>query len=76
MDELQIPVHAGDHSRGVEGAAATLVIYGDYECPYTRQAYRIVQRLLAEEPDHLHFVFRHFPLPQHPSARPARVRGC
>jgi protein-disulfide isomerase len=72
MDELQVPVHAGDHARGAEGAPATLVIYGDYECPYTRQAYRIVQRLLAEEPNHLRFVYRHFPLTSiHPHAQHA-----
>jgi protein-disulfide isomerase len=72
MAELQVPVHAGDHSRGGEGAPATLVIYGDYECPYTRQAYRVVQRLLAEEPEVLRFVFRHFPLTSiHPHAEHA-----
>ncbi len=72
MAELQIPIHDGDHVRGAEGAPATLVIYGDYECPYTRQAYRIVQRLLADEPDALRFVFRHFPLTSiHPHAQHA-----
>jgi protein-disulfide isomerase len=72
MAELQVPVHAGDHMRGAESAQVTLVIYGDYECPYTRQAYRIVQRLLAEEPDQLRFVFRHFPLTSiHPHAEHA-----
>ena len=62
MADLTIPVRDRDHVRGVETAPATLVMYGDYECPYTRQAYRVVQRLLAEEPEHLRFVFRHFPL--------------
>ena len=72
MSELQVSAHAGDHTRGAEGAPATLVMYGDYECPYTRQAYRIVQRLLAEEPDALRFVFRHFPLTSiHPHAQHA-----
>jgi protein-disulfide isomerase len=47
----------------------TLVLYGDYECPYTRQAYRVVQRLLADENGTLRFVFRHFPLTSiHPHA--------
>ena len=69
---LQTPVHAGDHVRGAEDAPATLVMYGDYECPYTRQAYRAVQRVLASEPDHLRFVFRHFPLSRiHPHAEHA-----
>lgn len=72
MAELKVPVHAGDHVRGAEDGAASLVMYGDYECPYTRQAYRVVQRLLTAEPGELRFVFRHFPLTGiHPHAQHA-----
>lgn len=35
----------GDHARGGGPRAVELVMYGDYECPYTRAAYRNVQRL-------------------------------
>jgi hypothetical protein len=28
------------HWRGGEGAAVTLVVYGVYECPYSRMAFR------------------------------------
>jgi protein-disulfide isomerase len=70
--DLQIPIHAGDRTRGAEDAPAALVMYGDYECPYTRAAYRVVQKLLAGEPDELRFVFRHFPLTSiHPHAQQA-----
>jgi protein-disulfide isomerase len=70
--ELKVPVHAGDHARGAEDSAASLVMYGDYECPYTRQAYRVVQMLLTAEPDELRFVFRYFPLTGiHPHAQHA-----
>jgi protein-disulfide isomerase len=69
---LREPVHVGDHVRGTGDIPATLVIYGDYECPYTRQAYHAVQRVLAEEPHQLRFVFRHFPLTRiHPHAEHA-----
>ncbi len=72
MADLQIPIHAGDRARGAEDAPAALVMYGDYECPYTRAAYRVVQKLLAGEPDALRFVFRHFPLTSiHPHAQQA-----
>ena len=72
MATLTVPVHESDHVRGAETAPATLVLYGDYECPYTRQAYRAVQRLLSQEPDTLRFVFRHFPLTSiHPHAQHA-----
>jgi len=72
MADLQMPVRAADHVRGAETAPVTLVIYGDYECPYTRQAYRAVQRVLPAAPDTLRFVFRHFPLTGiHPHAEHA-----
>jgi protein-disulfide isomerase len=69
---LQVPVHAGDHVRGGIEGPVTLVMYGDYECPYTRQADRSVQRMLGAEPERLRIVFRHFPLSGiHPHAEHA-----
>jgi len=55
-----------DHVRGSRGP--TLLIFGDYECPYTRAAYRSVQSLEADGVS-FRFVFRHFPLVEiHPHA--------
>jgi formate-nitrite transporter family protein len=55
-----------DHVHGSDGP--TLLIYGDYECPYTRLAYRSVQFLEADGVP-FRFVFRHFPLVEiHPHA--------
>jgi formate-nitrite transporter family protein len=55
-----------DHVRGSRGP--TLLIFGDYECPYTRLAYRSVQFLEADGVP-FRFVFRHFPLFEiHPHA--------
>lgn len=52
--------------RGSRGP--TLLIYGDYECPYTRLAYRSV-RFLEADGVPFRFVFRHFPLVEiHPHA--------
>ena len=33
------PVGERDHAQGPVDAPATLTIYGDYECPYTRRAH-------------------------------------
>ena len=45
-----------------------LLIFGDYECPYTRAAYRSVQSLEADGVP-FRFAFRHFPLVEiHPHA--------
>src|ERR687891_1374471 len=55
-----------DHVRGSDGP--TLLIFGDYECPYTRLAYRSVRSLEVEGVP-VRFVFRHFPLVEiHPHA--------
>ena len=57
---------ARDHVRGSRGP--TLLMFGDYECPYTRIAYRSVQFLEADGVP-FRFVFRHFPLVEiHPRA--------
>jgi protein-disulfide isomerase len=57
-----------DHVRGAE-AAPLLVEYGDYECPYSRQAFREIERVERRLESGVRFVFRHFPLTEiHPHA--------
>ena len=50
---------ARDHWRGGDGAV--ILEFGDYECPYSRQAFRAIEQLQAEDAS-LRFVFRHLPL--------------
>jgi protein-disulfide isomerase len=57
-----------DHVRGPEDAPL-LVEYGDYECPYSRRAFREIERVERRLDGGLRFVFRHFPLTEiHPHA--------
>ena len=57
-----------DHVRG-PADAPVIVEYGDYECPFSRQAYRAIQRVEAELGGAVRFAFRHFPLTEiHPHA--------
>jgi protein-disulfide isomerase len=59
---------AVDHVRG-PAQARLLVEYGDYECPYSRRAFREIQRVERELTGGLRFAFRHFPLTEiHPHA--------
>jgi len=63
------PVSERDHRQGPATAAVTLVQYGDYECPYTRQSTTIVRAIQQQLGDQLRFVFRNFPLTEiHPHA--------
>jgi protein-disulfide isomerase len=62
-----------DHVRG-EAGAPVILEYGDYECPYSRQAFRAIERVERELSGHVRFAFRHFPLTQiHPHALAASV---
>ena len=66
---LVIPVSERDHSQGPATAAVTLVQYGDYECPYTRQSTTMVRAIQQQLGEQLRFVFRNFPLTEiHPHA--------
>jgi protein-disulfide isomerase len=72
MTTLKTPITPEDHIQGPENAAATLVEYGDYECPSCGQAYPIVKRVQKHFGKELRFVFRNFPLNEmHPDAESA-----
>src|SRR6266536_1490651 len=59
---------AVDHVRG-SSAGRLIVEYGDYECPYSRQAFREIERVERQLGEGVRFAFRHFPLTEiHPHA--------
>src|SRR5215213_3849424 len=62
------PVGESDHVLGPESAPATLIEYGDYECPHCRQLHPIIRELMRRT-EGLRSVYRHFPLTKvHPHA--------
>ena len=66
---LSVEISADDHLRGSLTASSRLLIYGDYECPYTRKALISVATVREELGDSLVFAFRNFPLTEiHPHA--------
>ncbi len=67
--DLAVAVSERDHCQGPATAAVTLVQYGDYECPYTRQSTTVVRAIQRQLGERLRFVFRNFPLTEiHPHA--------
>jgi protein-disulfide isomerase len=59
---------AVDHIRG-STAGRLILEYGDYECPYSRQAFREIERVERQLSGGVRFAFRHFPLVEvHPHA--------
>jgi protein-disulfide isomerase len=70
--ELTPPVSAEDHVSGPERAEFELVMYGDFQCPYSTAAYPIIRRMRDQMAVRLLFAFRHFPLRHiHPDAERA-----
>lgn len=62
------PVGDDDHTLGPESAPATMIEYGDYECPYCRRLHPLIRELMRRT-EGLRFVYRHFPVTKiHPHA--------
>lgn len=64
------PVTPRDHLRGSPDAPVKIVEFGDTECPMCKRFHPTLQRILAEYPGKVAWVFRHFPIDDiHPKAR-------
>lgn len=72
MTDLTPPLSAEDHVEGPDHAPLELVMFGDFQCPYTAAAHPIVRRVRDRLGNRLLFAFRHFPLRDvHPDAQRA-----
>ncbi len=57
-----------DHVRG-SPVGHLIIEYGDYECPYSRQAFHAIEQVEKQLGGNMRFAFRHFPLTSiHPHA--------
>jgi protein-disulfide isomerase len=61
----------GSPSKGPANAPIELVEFSDFQCPFCFRATPTVNQVLSTYGDKIHFVYRHYPLPNHPNARPA-----
>lgn len=59
--------------RGNPNAAVTIFEFSDFQCPYCSRAFTTVEQILARYPGDVKFVFLHYPLSNHPWARPAAI---
>jgi protein-disulfide isomerase len=62
---------AGRPSRGPARAPVEIIEFSDFQCPFCLRAHPTVTQVLNTYGDRVHFVYRHYPLPNHPNARPA-----
>ncbi|KKU49198.1 hypothetical protein A3H10_05230 [Candidatus Uhrbacteria bacterium RIFCSPLOWO2_12_FULL_46_10] len=62
--DLSILIRDGDPTLGLENAPVTIVEFGDFECPYCREAYPVIRTLAAEFGNRVRVIYRHFPVPE------------
>lgn len=62
---------AGRPARGDAKAKVEIIEFSDFQCPFCQRAHPTVQQVLKTYGDRINLVYRHYPLPNHPDARPA-----
>jgi protein-disulfide isomerase len=62
-----------DHVQGSETSPVVLFEYGDFECPDSQYAFYVIKRLQKTLGNKLCFVFRNFPLEEHPHSLTAAL---
>ena len=67
---------AGRPSKGPAGAKIEMIEFSDFQCPYCLRAFPIVKQVLQTYGDRIRFVYRNYPLPNHPQSRPAAEAGA
>ena len=58
-------------TKGPDDALVTIIEFADYQCPYCAKADGPLNEAVAEFGDDVRLIYKHYPLPGHPSATPA-----
>jgi protein-disulfide isomerase len=58
-------------ARGPANAPIEIIEFSDFECPFCLRADPTVRQVMSTYGDKVRLVYRHYPLPNHPNARPA-----
>lgn len=66
---VDLKITASDWQKGSASASATLVEYSDFQCPACKAYAPVVEQLIKNNSDKVHFIYRHYPLPQHQHAK-------
>jgi protein-disulfide isomerase len=71
-ESATVPISSSDPVWGSRHALVSVVVFGDFQCPYTGKILKTVQSLEQKYgPQDLRIVWKDEPLPFHPNARPA-----
>lgn len=53
------------HQKGAENPVVTIVEFSDFQCPACKAAQPAIAQVLAQYPEEIRVVYRHFPLTMH-----------
>jgi len=67
----QLIAEADRPAKGPANAAVEIIEFSDFQCPFCLNAFPTVNQVLRTYGDKIRFVYRHYPLANHPRARPA-----
>ena len=71
LEPPRLAVAATGAAKGDANAPIEMIEFSDFQCPFCLRANATVTQVLSTYGDRIHFVYRHYPLPSHPNARPA-----
>lgn len=67
----QLVAPANRPSKGPASAPVELIEFADFQCPFCLRVHPTIAQVLDTYGDRVRFVYRHYPLRNHPDARPA-----
>jgi len=68
---LAISVQPTDPASGPATARVEIVEFSDFQCPFCKRVVPVLKQLTAKYPTQVKLVWKDFPLPNHPDAKPA-----
>ena len=68
---VQVDTAGRPSKGGGANAPVTIIEFSDYQCPFCKRAESVVDQVMSTYGDKVRLVFRDYPLPMHPNARPA-----
>ena len=73
LDPPRVTVNIRDEhpARGPKNAPVTIVEFSDFQCPFCKRSYTMVEDVVKSYGDKVRLVFRDYPLQFHPQAMPA-----
>jgi protein-disulfide isomerase len=73
-DQTVFKVETGNSpARGPKNAPITVVVFSDFQCPFCSRVEPSIAQLEKDFPGKIRVVWKDYPLPFHPNARPAAI---